>query len=362
MAAGAVSFRMPTVVVPSTTPIVSRLRSSPRDACLRYIMTRVPSRKNGSEKSTSSSRFQVGVVMPHTMSSSCEATRCNRSAGVTSKSSRRTGRPTSFSAASRNSWSRSTEKPSNVPAAIFWAKGAALALVPARNTPSSAIRSRTPAPAGSGIHDSSSAGTSDAIKTVARPLMVAHPQITVASGTGSHRRPRRFDGPQAITVSIITGANRHASFERQHRPLFVPFRITSSSQRRCREGGQHRPDRTQHLGHGLADQIQIADSIDPHGRRTEFPVGQQILENAAGIRQGYENDAPHVRNISSRTGFSGSLCFGSPAASASAIAYRDPRLIPRKRRSLLSRMPRSTRRPAEPSKVSFACVTACRIQ
>ena len=93
----------------------------------------------------------------------------------------------------------------------------------------------------------------------------------------------------------------------------------------CREGGQRRPDRTQHLGHGSADQIQIADLIDPPGRRTEFPVGQQVLENAAGVRQGYENDIPRIRNIgvgqdsqdpplrlSGRLGI-GDLVSGSPA-------------------------------------------------
>ena len=53
----------------------------------------------------------------------------------------------------------------------------------------------------------------------------------------------------------------------------VPTQFHSPRELRCREGGQRRPGRTQHFGQGSADQIQIADLIDPPGRRTEFPVG-----------------------------------------------------------------------------------------
>ena len=107
----------------------------------------MPSRKNGTEKSTVASRSQVGVVMPHTMSSSPAATRSSRSDGVTSWSSSETVRPVFVSTAARISSSKPTEKPSNPPDVTFRAKGGALALVPARMTPSASILASTPSAA-----------------------------------------------------------------------------------------------------------------------------------------------------------------------------------------------------------------------
>ncbi len=128
-------------------------------------------------------------TVPHTMSSSCEATRCNRSAGVTSKSSNRTGRPAVFSAAARNSLRRSTEKPSNVPAAVFQAKGAALALVPARITPSSAIRSRTPAPTGCSVQERNNISMVGAAMRMDIGCMILFPHPVISMNLSDTGRP-----------------------------------------------------------------------------------------------------------------------------------------------------------------------------
>ena len=87
---------------------------------------RVPSRKNGTEKSTSASRSQVGVVMPQTMSSSpaCNALQPVARRDLVKLQRNRSCRPRSSTVA-RISSSRSTEKPSKPPALQPFARRAA---------------------------------------------------------------------------------------------------------------------------------------------------------------------------------------------------------------------------------------------